>query len=531
MIAILERIKIIVLLALLHAVQLWCYIPAGFIRTSPNVILSSKFAIATKPTRSGEIFKSGDLGGTLRQAAGSKTTEVGFSNDHSELIIEGGDIFLYNSADDSYTIILEGYDERIVEADVDINGRGAFISFDFNGKSNAKHDVRLGGLDMSPEAVHFVSWSRIKRWWMAPSFGSSADDVPVETQLFLLELKRNSRRPADAGPCWDRPGSNNVPVGNGSGPPPAVPDQGRKGGEQTEEEGQKVYVLIAPLIDYSSGFRVSLFGKEGGRPAGDGMLAARAESGCPDVKTSTVLDALYIKTGTDPYRIVHEAYVTIANRMGTFRVRTSKPRPANIDLFGFCTWDAFYSSVSSDKVIRGVEALRDAGLPPKVVIIDDGWQSTANVRSPSANGGSGAARNGATIGGQLDTDQRTTIFPQLIDGGDASGFSEQAVETDNVRYNESSRPSDTPIERKSVSATGSRLTATAYAVGNTITTAAATPSLSTMANSASISSNVQGQEDGALSGETLTGASIVKERKSISGSNSNSGDSKREQWW
>ena len=44
---------------------------------------------------------------------------------------------------------------------------------------------------------------------------------------------------------------------------------------------------------------------------------------------------------------------------------------------GFCTWDAFYSSVDSDKVSAGLDSLRDAGVTVKYVILDDGWQSTA----------------------------------------------------------------------------------------------------------------------------------------------------------
>jgi Raffinose synthase or seed imbibition protein Sip1 len=44
---------------------------------------------------------------------------------------------------------------------------------------------------------------------------------------------------------------------------------------------------------------------------------------------------------------------------------------------GFCTWDAFYSSVDSDKVSSGLDSLSDAGVTVKYVILDDGWQSTA----------------------------------------------------------------------------------------------------------------------------------------------------------
>lgn len=50
--------------------------------------------------------------------------------------------------------------------------------------------------------------------------------------------------------------------------------------------------------------------------------------------------------------------------------------PHSLDLFGWCSWDAFYSSVSGRKIYDAVESLRDGGTPPKFVIIDDGWQQT-----------------------------------------------------------------------------------------------------------------------------------------------------------
>ena len=71
--------------------------------------------------------------------------------------------------------------------------------------------------------------------------------------------------------------------------------------------------------------------------------------------------------------------------------------------FGWCTWDAFYSRVSAEGecpvqcnvlsrsfgqqavsltrplhagISEGLEALKEGGVPPKLLIIDDGWQRT-----------------------------------------------------------------------------------------------------------------------------------------------------------
>ena len=87
---------------------------------------------------------------------------------------------------------------------------------------------------------------------------------------------------------------------------------------------------------------------------------------------------------------------------GTFRLRSCKSPPPVVDVFGWCTWDAFYHAVtpagveagalififfififgnSTDVVfcstLTGVGALADGGCPPRFVIIDDGWQSVA----------------------------------------------------------------------------------------------------------------------------------------------------------
>ena len=62
----------------------------------------------------------------------------------------------------------------------------------------------------------------------------------------------------------------------------------------------------------------------------------------------------------------------------TFSLFMDQPATGN-DGFGYCTWDAFYSSVTSEKVETALESLRKIGAPPKYVIIDDGWQSVANM--------------------------------------------------------------------------------------------------------------------------------------------------------
>ena len=52
-----------------------------------------------------------------------------------------------------------------------------------------------------------------------------------------------------------------------------------------------------------------------------------------------------------------------------------KALPPMADRFGWCTWDAFYLTVDPAGVWQGVSEFADAGVPPRFLVIDDGWQS------------------------------------------------------------------------------------------------------------------------------------------------------------
>ncbi|CAN0332310.1 unnamed protein product, partial [Ectocarpus fasciculatus] len=40
-------------------------------------------------------------------------------------------------------------------------------------------------------------------------------------------------------------------------------------------------------------------------------------------------------------------------------------------------------SVDHDKVFKGLTSLREAGICPKWLVLDDGWQSTSNSDAPN----------------------------------------------------------------------------------------------------------------------------------------------------
>lgn len=286
------------------------------------------------------------------------TTEVAIGSDSNRFsypIITSGNDISFTDENGNRFVLLKGVDTALVPSSVTpvtnsitTDTPGTFLTCKFT-SSKSQHDMRLG---LFPTHAKILTHSRIKRWWMAPSFHSSASTIPVESQLLLIEIDSSA---SDA--FYKLPSINNQ--------------------QNHVSFPSKKYAVIAPLIDFDTGFRVTLFGSQGGPAAADGNLAVRLESGDDDIKASVIRDALYIAAGNDPYQLLATAYRSIAARMGTFRTRSQKIPPLGIDSFGFCTWDAFYSSVSSDSVLQGVDSLASIGFPPRFLIIDDGWQSTS----------------------------------------------------------------------------------------------------------------------------------------------------------
>lgn len=59
--------------------------------------------------------------------------------------------------------------------------------------------------------------------------------------------------------------------------------------------------------------------------------------------------------------------------------RAQKQLPKSLDVFGWCTWDAFYWQVSAKGILNGLQSLHDGGVPPKLLVIDDGQCSLINA--------------------------------------------------------------------------------------------------------------------------------------------------------
>jgi raffinose synthase len=85
---------------------------------------------------------------------------------------------------------------------------------------------------------------------------------------------------------------------------------------------------------------------------------------------------LLLAAGTDPYALVDAGVAAAAALSGGARPREAKRLPASLDVFGWCTWDAFYSTVSARGLAEGLASLAAGGVRARTLIVDDGWQMT-----------------------------------------------------------------------------------------------------------------------------------------------------------
>ncbi|XP_043703053.1 probable galactinol--sucrose galactosyltransferase 1 isoform X1 [Telopea speciosissima] len=182
--------------------------------------------------------------------------------------------------------------------------------------------------------LRFMCVFRFKMWWMTQRMGSSGKDIPCETQFLIVE------------------GQDGSHFGEGR----------EEGGGQSA-----VYTVFLPILE--GAFRAVLQGN-----AND-ELEICLESGDPAVDGFEGSHLVFMAAGSDPFDVITNAVKTVEKHLQTFSHREKKKMPDMLNWFGWCTWDAFYTDVTAEGVKQGLESLEKGGIPPKFVIIDDGWQS------------------------------------------------------------------------------------------------------------------------------------------------------------
>lgn len=124
----------------------------------------------------------------------------------------------------------------------------------------SRHVFNVGVL----EGYRFICLFRAKFWWMIPRVGKSASEIPMETQMLLLDVREES----------------------------ALDDENSS--DMTSES--TFYVLFLPVLD--GPFRTSLQGTS------ENVLQFCVESGDPSVQASQVLEAVLINSGDNPFELL-----------------------------------------------------------------------------------------------------------------------------------------------------------------------------------------------------------------------------------
>ena len=92
---------------------------------------------------------------------------------------------------------------------------------------------------------------------------------------------------------------------------------------------------------------------------------------------------MYVASGADPFQLIDRGIAAAARLSGTARPRAEKAVPPALDLFGWCSWDSFYTNVHPAGLQAGLASLAEGGTPAKWLLLDDGWQSTGDSFSLS----------------------------------------------------------------------------------------------------------------------------------------------------
>ncbi|XP_040988889.1 probable galactinol--sucrose galactosyltransferase 2 [Juglans microcarpa x Juglans regia] len=229
-------------------------------------------------------------------------------------------------------VVLTGVPDNVIVSPVS-SGRAAFIGATSSTPSS-RHVFSLGVLE---RGFKFLSLFRVKLWWMIPRVGKSGCEIPMETQMLLLEARQ-------------------VSVLNNE--------------TSSDLNTENTYILFLPVLDGQ--FRTSLQGTP------ENELQFCIESGDANVLTSQSLEAVFINSGNNPFELITNSVKTLEKHKCTFSHIENKKIPAHLDWFGWCTWDAFYTEVSPQGIKEGLQNFLEGGCSPKFLIIDDGWQETVN---------------------------------------------------------------------------------------------------------------------------------------------------------
>ena len=153
------------------------------------------------------------------------------------------------------------------------------------------------------------------------------------------------------------------------------------------------YLLLIPLIDGDT-----LFSLEGSECGSASQLLLHSFNNKKGDKGAASKRALLVSEGLDLFDLVAYSIAAVKQlaieQLALYGYKATthhsdmtqqQPRrgPDFINYLAWSTWDAFYTGVSSDKLMEGLRSFAAAGVTPRTVIVDDGWQASTCVDLPN----------------------------------------------------------------------------------------------------------------------------------------------------
>ena len=143
----------------------------------------------------------------------------------------------------------------------------------------------------------------------------------------------------------------------------ALPDQTQDIHIRSDED----HIHILPLVgdDLRTEFK------------GDALVASVGCSGVSHVSGPIMTLAV----GSDPYEVIKDNFEA-GRKTGAIGVPLRRERTLDpmFDGFGWCTWDAFYQDVTSEKIFQKLDQLKALGVKLRFVLIDDGWSQVKDYK-------------------------------------------------------------------------------------------------------------------------------------------------------
>ena len=122
-------------------------------------------------------------------------------------------------------------------------------------------------------------------------------------------------------------------------------------------------VFVLPLV--GSAFRTTLTG------GGDDELVFEMTAGLGGIRK--VNEPLFIMTrGKTAHEAAEKAFRELSRQTG-LKLRKDRRIPEMSKYLGWCSWDAFYTEVSEEKLREKAREIRDKKVPFRWILIDDGW--------------------------------------------------------------------------------------------------------------------------------------------------------------